>query len=254
MTCARCGDRRRRSARPAALRLLRRGLPRECAGWRGSGDCRTAQDARRATFQSHGDRGGRAPTSAARSMASGISPERRRRATRATFSSGRQPEGHSLFRGRRIEAAIEEHRPHRHAASRHVFGERGELAQRLLDTAGLWRDIGARAVALNQKALADEVLHCLAHGDARHVDPRGQIAFRRQRVAGQDGATMHGVLDPALQLQIERTALRQRDRFDAEQCVGSVSHCCSSKVLASTPAGSSPALCITIPIKYQWQP
>ena len=122
-------------------------------------------------------------------MASGVPLAMRRRLTRATSSLGRQAEHHHLVgrrrdrgRGRAMSSRT------RHAAPRHVLGERGQPRQRLLDALDARRDEGAGAMALHQHAAPDQILHRLAHGDARDVGLDGDVALGGQRVAGPDHA------------------------------------------------------------------
>ena len=72
------------------------------------------------------------------------------------------------------------------------------------------RDEGAGAMALHQHAALDQILHRLAHGDARNVGLDGDVALRRQRVARPDDAATDRILDVFLQLQIERRAALRR--------------------------------------------
>jgi hypothetical protein len=75
-----------------------------------------------------------------------------------------------------------------------------------------------------EDAVANEVLHRFAHRDARYLNLQRQIALRGQRVAGLDDAAGDGILDPALELQVERPALRQNNRIGGEKHMAGVGH------------------------------
>ena len=157
-------------------------------------------------------------------MASGVSSAMRSRADARHALAGRQAERHHFFRGGRIEPAVEPLRAHLHAAPRHVLGERGQPRQRLLDAVDARRDEGAGAVPLHQYAAAHQILHGLAHRDARHVGLDRDVAFGGQRIAGSDDAGVDRLLDALLQLQIERRALLRRVAHGLEDVFGRVSH------------------------------
>ena len=64
-------------------------------------------------------------------------------------------------------------------------------------------------MTLDENAALDQILHCLAHGNARDIGHGGDVALRRQCVARADRATIDGILDAAAKLQVKwRTALR----------------------------------------------
>ena len=107
----------------------------------------------------------------------------------------RQAERHHLLRARREDAAFEPVRARRHAAPRHVLGEGGQQRQRLLDALDARRDEGAGAVPLHEESAAHQILHRLAHGDARHVANFRDIALGRQRVARLQCAVSDRLLD-----------------------------------------------------------
>src|SRR5882757_4052349 len=65
-------------------------------------------------------------------------------------------------------------------------------------------------MALDKDAALDEILHRLAHGDARDVGLAGDVAFRRQRVAGADQAAIDRFLDAFSQLKVKRRAALRR--------------------------------------------
>ena len=75
-------------------------------------------------------------------------------------------------------------------------------------------------------AAADQILHRLAHGDARHIGLDRDVAFGRQRVAGTDDAGIDGVLDALLELQVERRALLWCVAHVPKDLLGGVSHRC----------------------------
>ena len=77
-------------------------------------------------------------------------------------------------------------------------------------------------MALNQQAVAHQMLHGLAHRDTGDLDLGGKVTLGGKRIAGLDGATRYRVFDPAFQLQIERTTLRQDDGFGAEKLAGQI--------------------------------
>src|SRR5690606_17115031 len=110
------------------------------------------------------------------------------------------------------------HRLERQPAPRHVLGKAGQLAQRLFYPVRLRRDEGSRAVALHQHSIPYQMLHRLAHRNAGHVDHGGEIELRREGMGRLYRTARDGGLYPALQLQIERPALRQDYGVGAEQC------------------------------------
>ena len=61
-----------------------------------------------------------------------------------------------------------------------------------------------------EDAALDQILHRLAHGDARNVGLGGDVALGRQRVARPDQAAIDRVLDAFPELQIERRAALRR--------------------------------------------
>ncbi|MCY1550870.1 hypothetical protein D9M68_871550 [compost metagenome] len=80
---------------------------------------------------------------------------------------------------------------------------------------------------LHQHAFVHQLLHRLAHGDARHVGTLRQVAFGGQGVAGVDKPALYGIFYPALELEVERATNRQHDRSLAKNIAGLFSHWCS---------------------------
>ena len=86
------------------------------------------------------------------------------------------------------------------AALQQLFGETGQVRQRLLDAR---RDVIAGAAAAHHQALADQLVDGLARGHPRDVELLGQQAFGRQGLVDLVAAGAHVVDEFARHLHVE---------------------------------------------------
>jgi hypothetical protein len=89
-------------------------------------------------------------------------------------------------------------------ARAHVFRERGQLREVLLDARA---DEIARAGARNQQAFLDQAVDRLADGDARDREFGGEVAFGRQGVLRSEDAALDRVAQHPLHLLVQGLAV-----------------------------------------------
>ena len=79
-------------------------------------------------------------------------------------------------------------------------------------------------MALHQHTVLHQLQHGFTHGDAGHVNLGSEVAFGRQSIAGIDVPSMDRILNPALELQIERSPAGQRHRTIGKETVRQICH------------------------------
>ena len=97
-------------------------------------------------------------------------------------------------------------------------------------------------MALDEDAALDQILHGLAHGDARDIGLARNVALGRQRVARTDQTAIDRFLDAFSQLQVKRRAALRGFLQHGEDLVGG-----AHRPAPDLPAKMRTAICTAPP-------